>query len=118
MRVSIVNAIKIDNVGLSSTLFVGDNLLIHPKSYVVAVQQKYPTYLHDVNEFAAPIFHYPIHIYRDPEVVRTSIRNESPVIKVDRIKIIAASVSAVVQIGSTGAIRAQTRLKHARRILD
>lgn len=117
-RISIVNDLQVTDVIFSSTVFVGDNRIIHPSSREIAVMRRLPHYQGDEGNFDAPIFRRPYVWPIVREEVNLQIKNVNPFIKVDEIKIISASTSAVVQIGSTQTIRTEDRLKHVRQILD
>ncbi|MEB3100882.1 spore germination protein GerPE [Ferviditalea candida] len=117
-RLSAVENIKINVVLFASTAFIGDNLVIRPRTRAVAVHQRYPVYLMDVPEFRATVFRRPKLKPVVREEVDMEIVNRVPVIKVDNVNIRSVSTSAVFQVGSTGIIDAEARVKHARRILD
>ncbi|HEX7055890.1 MAG TPA: spore germination protein GerPE [Bacilli bacterium] len=118
MRVSLVDAVKVNNVGLDSVLFIGDNLVLNPKISAVAVHQREPVYVGDINEFTPQIFRLPEVWFRDKETVRLRVRHTQPVIHVNVVDVLAVSAASILQIGSTHTIRPESRVKHARRVLD
>lgn len=117
-RLSAVENIKINIILFACTVFIGDNLMIRPRTRAIAVQQRDPVYLLDVPEFRASVYSRPTLKPMVREEVSMEVENKVPVIKVDNVRILSVSTSSVFQVGSTGIIDSEVRLKHARRILD
>ena len=117
-RTSIVGNMKVDSMQISSVIFVGDNQVVEPRTKALAVQRQVANFLGDEGDFKRySIYRRPFpQIPLDTEVTM-DIMNESPAIQVDQLRIVAMSTSAVVQIGSTSIIDAESRTKHFRQLL-
>jgi spore germination protein PE len=118
-RTSVVSEFKINSMQFASAGFVGDNLVVDPKTKVIAVQREIPEFLGDEGNFNDyPLFSKPIPQPTLETDVTFNVVNESPWIQVDRLRIIAMSTSAVAQVGSTVLIDGEYRVKQFRQLLD
>jgi len=114
-RVSIVNDIRINAIALSSIFLVGDAYLLEPRAKVFAIQREIPIFWReDTNIDRYSIYTRPIKRPLITEKIKMVVINESPVIKVNSIRILGISTSAILQIGSNKIIDAEARVKHIR----
>jgi len=117
-RTSIVGSMKINSIQISSVIFIGDNLVVEPRTKALAVQRHVADFLGDEGDFKRySVFRRPFPQIPPDTGVTTDTVNESPVIQVDQLRIVAMSASAVLQIGSTSALDAESRTKHFRQLL-
>lgn len=115
-RVSSVGRIRITDV--SSCLEIGDSEQITPVNHVIAVQrEKVIFFQNEFNFRDYAIFFRPMAIPVVNENIRMTTTNESSVIGVKNIEIFSVSSSGVVQIGSSEALRSESRIKHIRHLL-
>ncbi|WP_199426429.1 spore germination protein GerPE [Thermaerobacillus caldiproteolyticus] len=118
-RLSIVQQLNSKTVIISSVLQIGDSREIISRSKVLAVQRQYELFLGSEGEGTFPIFTKPIQkLDINAEAIRINRLNESPIISVRSIYVIAASTSAVIHIGSTSTINGETRIKHIRQLAE
>ncbi|WP_438432576.1 spore germination protein GerPE [Gorillibacterium sp. sgz500922] len=115
-RLSVIGFIDIDNVSYASTVFIGDNCAIVPRTQAIAVRRDFTSYYGNEGSFAD----YPIFRRRWPRLpvptdVRVTKRDEG-VIRVDFIQIKSISTSAVLQAGSTHTVDAEFRVKQFRQL--
>jgi len=103
---------------LSSVLQIGDSREITARSNVLAVQRQYELFYGGEGEGGFPVLTKPIPKLDVPASVRTYRLNESPVLSVRSVYLIAASTASVVHIGSTSTINGETRIKHIRQLAD
>lgn len=103
---------------LSSVLQIGDSREITARSNVLAVQRQYELFYGGEGEVGFPVLTKPIPKLDVPASVRTYRLNESPVLSVRSVYLIAASTASVVHIGSTSTISGETRIKHIRQLAD
>lgn len=115
-RTSVVEEFVIISVGIDSSLHFGDTYAITPSSKVFALSRKIPTFRGDEGSFNYPIFTRPAAWPKDDEPVHVNTNNVNAYIKVDRVKILATAVAAVVQVGSNCIIRSENRTKHIRQL--
>ncbi|WP_213410469.1 spore germination protein GerPE [Xylanibacillus composti] len=120
MRISRVGHVKVTSKELSSITLIGDSVAITPRTNVLAVQRERPHYLGqegDLQQF--PFYEQPM-----PKLAARSAgpelfaRNNSPFIDVGSLRILGLSASAVLHIGSTSFIDAESRVKHIRQLLS
>jgi spore germination protein PE len=118
-RTSVVQDMFVSSVQFASTVFVGDNLVVDPRTRAIAVQRERADFLGDEGDFDKyPLFRRPIPQPGLNTTVNLSIVNESPYISVSRVKAVSLSTSAVLQIGSTAIIDAESRIKQFRQLLS
>lgn len=117
-RTTNVQAAYINSVGLSSVFQIGDSWCIQPKVKVLALQREADVFSAregNLNQYA--IFSESIPKPSITEEFVGAVHNECPSIKVQGIRILAISSSAVTHFGSTDEIRAEARVKHIRQLI-
>jgi spore germination protein PE len=116
-RLSIVGNVKISNIGLSSTLQVGDSAIIQARNRVFAVQREVATFWSDEGNFNLyPIFSRPS-VYPpilETDTVAMSVDNFGSTINVANIRILSITASSVTQVGSNRIIQADSRILNIR----
>ncbi len=118
-RISVVDLIYVNSVSFSSILEIGDSKKITPVSQALAVQREVPLFFTNEGDFSQyPLFSRELPKVKVTETVNMEIFNQNPVIKVDSIKVNGVSSAAVMQIGSTGTIHTESKVKHIRKLLD
>ncbi|ANB56417.1 hypothetical protein GFC29_3564 [Anoxybacillus sp. B7M1] len=117
-RLSMVQWLNSNTVLLSSVLQIGDSREINARSYVLAVQRQYEWFGGNEGEGAFPVFTRSLPKLPVSAYVQTRRLNESPVLSVRSIHLIAVSTAAVVHIGSTSTVDADTRIKHIRQLSE
>lgn len=108
-----------NSLASTAVLEIGDSVNIRPMSRALAVQREYQLFFDeegDLDQF--PIFEESLPQPSIYDNVNMRIHNDIPVVKVHHIKITGAAFSAVVHIGSTNNIEAQSRIKHIRQLKD
>ena len=118
-RLSIVDNIHIDSVGISSTFQVGDSVNIKPFARVLAIHREFPFFYENEGDFDE----YSVFTEEIPrpildEDISMAVYNEKPSIKIHNIKVLAISTASVVQIGANETIDAEVRIKHIRQLLS
>lgn len=116
-RTSLVGSLKVINMLNSSVVFIGDNLLIDPRSRAIAVQREVANFQGHEGDFLDPLFEQPFPDIAVESDVELQVTHASPWIRVGRMKIIGVSTSAVIQIGSTSVIDAESRAKLSRQFM-
>ncbi|WP_171655594.1 spore germination protein GerPE [Paenibacillus foliorum] len=117
-RISSIGTIKINTVGEATVFEVGDSENMAPFNYAIAVQREKAIFLEkefDFSEYA--IFSIPLEAPVIDENVQLMRINESPHIVVNKISVFLVSASAIVHIGSSETLYAQSRIKHIRHLL-
>ncbi|BDG48487.1 MULTISPECIES: spore germination protein GerPE [Parageobacillus] len=116
-RTSIVEYFHGETLIYSSVLQIGDSREITSRSRVLAVQRQYELFFGDEGEGNFPIFTMPIPKFQ-ANLNRISIQtlHQSPIISVRSIRVLGASASAVIHIGSTSTVDAEARIKHIRQL--
>lgn len=117
-RLSIVDKFKLRTLSYSSILEVGDSNQILPYSLALAVQREQEIFFGNEGHFNYPVFTTPIPRPLITEQIQINTINESPKIYVHSVDITAASVSGVIQIGSTNTIQGESRIKHIRQLVN
>lgn len=118
-RISSVNTINIQSVAIGGVFLIGDSQLTIPRSKALAVQREEQIFFDeegDLSEYS--IFNRDLEAPSVTERINIQRINQSPIIHVNHIDIIGVSTSAVFQIGSTGFIDADSRVKHIRQLND
>lgn len=121
-RISVVDFIKVNSLSFSSILEIGDSTKITPVSQALAVQREVPLFFTNEGDFSQ----YPIFSRELPKppktnetkTLSTNTYNQNPIIKVGSIRVNGVSSAAVMQIGSTDTIHAESKVKHIRKLLD
>ncbi|WP_161784678.1 spore germination protein GerPE [Halalkalibacter okhensis] len=115
-RMSFIDAIKVNNVGLSSILEIGDSYSIKPRTKALAIQRQLEYFYGDEGHFKDPVFTRPLPQPTFDEPIRFVRYNESPCIKVNNISVTAIAASSVMHIGSTTCIESDSRVKNVRQL--
>lgn len=115
---AIVGTVKVI-ISLSAIFEIGDSTNITPRTRALVVQREFELFFGNEGNFKD----YPIFTMTLPELIidehiNFNKYNESPSIHVHHIKILSASASGVVHIGSSKTINAESRIKHIRQLLD
>ncbi len=120
VRLSRVGSVKVVSQSNSSVCLFGDSAAINPRSDVFAVQREQSRYLGNEGELEQfQIFQQSLpKLAVQPPPFPVRIRNDSPYIDARSIHILGMSASAVLHVGSTGSIDAETRIKHVRQLLS
>lgn len=117
VRTSIVDTISLKSLSYASVLEIGDTERITPLSKALAVQREKELFFGNEGSFAAyPIFSKNIPLPTIYERITLKRDNQNPYIKVGDLDVRGASSSAVIHIGSTKEIRAESRVKHIRQL--
>lgn len=117
-RVSLIKNVDIKAIAYSSIFHIGDIDTLAPKAYVFAVQRELPFFWADEGNLAYyPIYSEPIPKPIITESIDINFINASPFIKVNNIKILGISTSAITQLGSNRIIDAEARTKHVRHLI-
>nr|WP_283775161.1 spore germination protein GerPE [Bacillus zhangzhouensis] len=121
-RTSQVKFTKVNSVGISSVVQLGDTQELCPKVKVLAVQRTISLFYGneaenlDAKEFE--VYYEPIPLMLPERSVRTAFHHEKPVIKVSSIHVEGVSSSSVFQIGSTCRMNGVARVKHIRQLFS
>ncbi len=118
-RLSTVNNIYVNSVGLGSVVQIGDSTQLRPFSRALAVQRETQIFYGvegNLDEY--PVFTKPLVQPRFYETLNMVEHNLRPAIKVNNIKVTAVSASGIIHIGSTENISSESRVKHIRQILS
>ncbi|RSK26361.1 spore germination protein GerPE [Bacillus sp. HMF5848] len=117
-RMSFVDAIYFTTITITSTLQIGDSVEILPITRALAVQKVFPTYNTKVPLPKYRIFSEDIPQPVINEPVQTTFINENPVTRVKSISGQSVSTSSLLHVGNTSVIRAESRIKHIREVLE
>ncbi|MCS7464411.1 spore germination protein GerPE [Paenibacillus doosanensis] len=117
-RISCVGTLHVNTVGDVTALEVGDTERLSPSNYTIAVQREKAIFLESEFDFADyNIFYQPL-IPPDPrEPLIMNRINMCPNITVRKVNVFLTSASAIVHIGSSQSLKAQSRIKHIRHLL-
>ncbi|WP_426447439.1 spore germination protein GerPE [Paenibacillus sp. S-38] len=117
VRTSVVGSIRVIDIGYASTLLVGDLVDFAPVSLALAVQREIPRFYGNEGKFENfPLFVVPIPLPSADQPVRMTVRQSCPRIQVDRVRVTAVSSSSMLQAGTLGSARAESRVKHIRQL--
>jgi len=118
-RMTKIQAVYVNSVGLSSVFQIGDSCSVTPKVKVLALQREadvfssregnlnqYPLYREEIPQ---PTIHEPF---------EGAVHNQCPTIRVKGIRVMAVSSSGVAHFGSTDQICTESRVKHIRQLLS
>ncbi|MGQ9021501.1 spore germination protein GerPE [Bacillus sp. 18-5] len=121
-RTSQVSFTKVNSVGISSVVQIGDTQELCPKVKVLAVQRTislfYGNEAENLNAKEFEVYYEPIPLILPERSVRTAFYHEKPVIKVSSIHVEGVSSSSVFQIGSTCGVNGVARVKHIRELFS
>jgi spore germination protein PE len=117
-RVSSVGHIRIIDIGITAVFEIGDSQRISPVNQSIAVQREKAVFIQNEFNFRDyAIFSRPIPEPVLNEEIRMTTINESEAIGVQNIEFLAVSGAAVIHIGSSEELRADTRIKNIRHLL-
>ncbi|MBD1380620.1 spore germination protein GerPE [Metabacillus arenae] len=117
-RLSAVDQISVNSVGLSSIFQIGDSVRITPSLKVLAVQRESNLFFAREGNFKNDqAFFQELPIPLITENIQTGFFHDKPVIKVHSIKVMAVSSSSVFHVGSTDRIQTESRIRHIRQLL-
>lgn len=118
VRLSIVSNVYINGISSSSVMHVGDNINTALKTRVFAVQREVPFYYENEGSFKAyPFYQRPFPIPQPPEPFTMCVDNLGSFIRVQNIRILGVSSSALLQIGSNRITSAETHVKNIRQFV-
>lgn len=117
-RTSIVEYFHGETLIYSSVLQIGDSREITSRSHVLAVQRQYELFFGDEGEGNFPTFFtMPIPKFQaNRNRISIQTLHQSPIISVRSIRVLGASASAVIHIGSTSTVDAEARIKNIRQL--
>ncbi|MCZ8518843.1 MULTISPECIES: spore germination protein GerPE [Paenibacillus] len=119
VRTSVIGTMRIIDVGYASAVFAGDVVDFSPVSLALAVQREIPNYYGNEGKFESfPLFVVPIALPSAQQPVEMTVTQSCGQIRVDRIRVTAVSSSSMVQAGSNRSVRAESRVKHIRQLLQ
>ncbi|MFE6797839.1 spore germination protein GerPE [Paenibacillus chitinolyticus] len=105
---------KVFSVSSAAVFQIGDNGGIHTRFRALALQREIPVYLGDEGSFEAyPIFARPHPEVQFPPEAEKTTRNLGT-IQVGPVKVLGVSASSVMQVGGSGPVSLQSRIKHIR----
>ncbi|HZG83960.1 spore germination protein GerPE [Paenibacillus sp.] len=117
-RWSVVGDLYVNTLSNSGILLIGDGERADNRSRAIAVKREYPVFRGDEGSFERyALFRAAIPSPKAMEEPEVRIVNEGGAIRVGRVAVIAASNTAVVQIGSTGSVSNEARTKQFRQLL-
>lgn len=118
VRLSIVGNVYIHDIGSSSVMHVVDNINTALKTRVFAVQREVPFYYGNEGSFKAyPFYQRPFPIPQPPEPFTMCVDNLGSFIRVQNIRILGVSSSALLQIGCNRITSAETHVKNIRQFV-
>ncbi|MGE6630913.1 spore germination protein GerPE [Bacillus sp. NPDC077027] len=120
-RTSQVKFAKVNSVGISSIVQIGDTQEMRPEVKVLAVQRTISLFYGYEGNFTAKeneVYFEPIPLMLPERSVRTAFFHETPVIKASSIHVEGVSSSSIMQIGSTCSFNATARVKHIRELFS
>ncbi|ALF09747.1 spore germination protein GerPE [Parageobacillus thermoglucosidasius] len=116
-RTSIVQFFHGEAILFSSVLQIGDSQKITSRARVLAVQRQYELFFGNEGESIFPVFTKTIpKLQSGRRNISLQTLQQSPVISVRSIRILAVSTAGVVHIGSTSTVDAEARIKHIRQL--
>lgn len=118
-RTSIIQQVKLTELGTTAIFEIGDTKEITPVSKAIAIQRERAIF--DVNELHfEDLFIFTMTIPQPPvdrsvEMIRI---NESPQIQVGHIELFSISSSSVFHLGSSESLQSESRIKHIRHLFE
>lgn len=105
-------------VSFSSVIQIGDSSIINGLNRALAVQREAEIFYGDEGNLPSySVMTKPIPFEPITEDISIARHNVSPIIKVKRMHVIAASSSSILHIGSTKHVSMEARIKHIRQLL-
>ncbi|MEI4791020.1 spore germination protein GerPE [Bacillus sp. FJAT-53060] len=121
-RTSQVKFTKVNSIGISSIVQIGDTQELCPKVKVLAVQRTISLFYgnegENLNTKEFEVYYQPIPLMLPERSVRTAFYHEKPLIKVSSIHVEGVSSSSIYQIGSTHGINGVARVRHIRQLIS
>jgi spore germination protein PE len=117
-RTSAVGNIRINTVGSTSMLEIGDSKQMNLVNGTIAVQREKAIFwqnefdFSDYRIFSIPLVQPVVH-----ENMTFNVINQVPEITVNRVEVFLLSSSSTLHVGSSGSLNAQARIKHIRHLL-
>lgn len=116
-RTSVVDVLKINSASFASTVQLGDSRIINGASRALAVQREADVFFGNEGNFSAySVFTEPIPFQPITENITKVTHNLNPLIKVNKISILALSSSAILQVGNSEKVSLEARIKHIRQL--
>lgn len=116
-RTSVVDVLKINSASFASTIQLGDSRIINGASRALAVQREADVFFGNEGNFSAySVFTEPIPFQPMTEHIKMSTQNLNPLIKVNKISILAMSSAAILQVGNSVNVSLEARVKHIRQL--
>ncbi|WP_235918122.1 spore germination protein GerPE [Paenibacillus lutrae] len=107
---------KVLGVADSAVFQIGDNQGIYTRYRALALQREVPNFIEEEGTFEAyPVFIEPFPDIRFPPGA-TKTTSQAGAIQVGSVKVLGVSASSVMQIGGSGPVRMESRIKHIRQI--
>lgn len=118
LRPSVVGDLFVASVSAASIVLLGDGSISDSRARAIAVKREFPTYLGNEGDFERyPLFRATIPEPMSFESADVRFVPDGSAIVVGRVSVLAGSSSAIVQIGSNGAISNESRQKQFRQLL-
>lgn len=116
-RTSVVDILKINSSSFASTIQLGDSQMINGVSRALAVQREADVFFGNEGNFSAySVFTEPIPFQPITENITKVTHNLKPLIKVNKISILAMSSSSILQVGNSVNVSLEARIKHIRQL--
>lgn len=116
-RTSYINNIDIKVVSFASIIQLGDSRIINGLSRALAVQREVETFNGNEGNFAAyPTFFESIPLLPITEEISYHAHNLTPLIKVNKVYVLAFSASAIMHVGNSENVYMEARVKHTRQL--
>ena len=118
-RISNVGSIHVTVVGNPAVFEIGDSQQLNPCSYAIAVQRQQAIFreaefnFRDYPLFSRRLLRPVVH-----EDIRIRTINDSPEIRVDKIKIFSVSSSSIIHLGSSQTLITDSRIKNIRHVFQ
>lgn len=117
-RTSWVDTINVNIVSFASVIQIGDSQIINGLNRALAVQREAEVFYGNEGDFSSyPIFREPIPLPSIDEPFTFLRHNQSPLIKVNKIDIIAVSNSSMLHVGNSRHVYEEVRVMHVRQLL-
>lgn len=117
MRTTKVDNININSIGSASVFQIGDSQIIQCLTCALVVQREKELFFgNEGNLNSYPIFNRSIRDHPVHETISMKTTALTPIIQVGDVDVLAVSSSAVIHIGNSEQIRAESRIKHIRHL--
>jgi spore germination protein PE len=106
-------------MSFSSILQLGDSRIINGFNRALAVQREAEIFYDNEGNFSDyPVFFEPIPLPTLDENISIRTHHLNPVIKVNKIRIVGVSASAIIHVGNSEHVSMEARVKHIRQLLS